>query len=163
MIVGPWGHGASQGTGELDFGEHAYVDERTVALRWYDYWLKGIDNGLVDEPPVKLFLMGKNVWRFESEYPLARTQYKKMYFQSQGSANSVRGDGKLSWAEPPPESRIDRYIYDPGNPVPSLSGNNCCGTPTPTGPRDQRPIEGRRDILIYTSDFLGETIEVTGR
>ena len=162
MIVGPWGHGASRETGDLDFGEDAYVDERAVGLRWFDYWLKGIDNGLADEPPVKLFLMGKNVWRFENEYPLARTQYKKMYFHSQGSANSVRGDGRLSWSDPSTESEADRYIYDPDNPVPSLGGNNCCGTPTPTGPRDQRPVEGRHDVLIYTSEFLDETIEVTG-
>ena len=162
LIIGPWGHGASREFGDLDFGEHAYVDEQTVALRWYDYWLKGIDNGLAEEPPVKIFVMGRNEWRYENEYPLARTQYEKMYFHSGGRANSARGDGTLSWEEPPAASQPDRYDYDPDNPVPSLGGNNCCGTPTPTGPRDQRPIEGRNDILVYTSDFLTETIEVTG-
>jgi uncharacterized protein len=59
-------------------------------------------------------------------------------------------------------STADRYTYDPANPVPSLGGNNCCGTPTPTGPRDQRPIEDRQDILIYTSEPLQDELEVTG-
>ncbi len=162
IIIGPWGHGASQTTGDIDFGEDAFVDEQAVTLRWFDYWLKGVDNGLADEPPVKLFVMGANRWRWEREYPLARTQYRQLYFASGGQANSARGDGRLSWDPPGAESPADRYTYDPGNPVPSLGGNNCCGAPTPAGPRDQRPIEGRHDILIYTSDILDEALEVTG-
>ena len=162
IVIGPWGHGPSQKFGAIDFGSEANVDALALQLRWYDYWLKGIDNGLASEPPVKLFVMGRNEWVYEREYPLARTEYKPFYFASGGGANSSRGDGRLTWDKPAGTSTADRFRYDPDDPVPSLGGNNCCGTPTPAGPMDQRPIEGRRDILIYTSDFLTEEVEATG-
>jgi putative CocE/NonD family hydrolase len=162
MIIGPWGHGPSQKIGELDFGQEANVNAHSVELRWFDYWLKGMDTGVQNEPPVTLYVVGKNVWRQENEYPLTRTQYRKMYFHSGGGANSDRGDGSLSWNAPNGDAKPDHYRYDPDNPVPSIGGNNCCGTPTLAGPRDQRQIEGRNDILIYTSDFLDKEIETTG-
>lgn len=162
LIIGPWGHGSSQKFGALDFGPHAHVDTNAIQLRWYDYFLKGIDNGFTSEPPVKLYVMGRNEWVGEREYPLARTQYRPMYFTSGGKANGDRGDGRLTWEKPGDKAATDRFRYDPEDPVPSLGGNNCCGTPTPAGPMDQRPIEGRRDILIYTSDYLDEEVEVTG-
>jgi putative CocE/NonD family hydrolase len=162
IVIGPWGHGPSQKYGALDFGPEANVDPNVVQLRWYDYFLKGIDNGLAAEPPVKLFVMGRNEWVYEREYPLARTQYKPLYFASGGGANGARGDGRLTWDKPKGASPGDRFRYDPDDPVPSLGGNNCCGTPTPAGPMDQRPIEGRRDVLLYTSDVLQEEVEATG-
>ncbi len=162
MIVGPWGHGATRKHGDLDFGPEAFVDVHSVELRWYDYWLKGIDTGIQKEPPVKIFTMGKNEWRSENEYPLARAQYKKLYFHSDGRANSYRGNGRLSWDSPSGDAPPDRYRYDPDLPAPSLGGSNCCGTPTPIGPVDQHPVEGRNDVLVYTSDFLDREIEVTG-
>jgi putative CocE/NonD family hydrolase len=162
MVIGPWGHGPSQKYGAIDFGPEANVDPLPLQLRWYDYFLKGIDNGLTTEPPVKLFVMGRNEWVYEREYPLARTEYKPLYFASAGHANTGRGDGRLSWEKPAGTSTADRFRYDPDDPVPSLGGNNCCGTPTPAGPMDQRPIEGRRDVLLYTSDFLTEEVEATG-
>lgn len=163
MIMGPWGHGPSQKIGELDFGPEANISEPAAALRWFDYWLKGIDDGIGKEPPVTIYVMGRNQWRHENEYPLARTEYKKLYFHSGGNANADRGDGRLSW-DPPgaSETKPDHYRYDPDHPVPSLGGNNCCGTPTAAGPRDQRPIENRGDILVYTSDFLDQDVEITG-
>ncbi|MBL8177465.1 MAG: CocE/NonD family hydrolase [Bryobacterales bacterium] len=161
LLIGPWGHGSSRKFGDIDFGENAHVDEMAQSLRFFDYWLKGADDGIDSEPPVTLFVMGKNVWRQEKEYPLARTQYTKLYFSGGGNANSDRGDGRLQWSAPS-EGKPDVYRYDPANPVPSLGGNNCCGTPTPAGPIDQRPIEKRGDILVYTSDFLNKEIEVTG-
>jgi putative CocE/NonD family hydrolase len=163
MIIGPWEHPlASRRAGELDFGEQANVDYLPIQLRWYDYWLKDMDTGIQTEPPVALFVMGKNAWRYETEFPLARTQYRQLYFHSGGRANSDRGDGHLSWELPPPDSPPDRYTYDPVNPVPTVGGNNCCGVPTLAGPRDQRRIESRDDVLVYTSDFLDNEIEVTG-
>jgi putative CocE/NonD family hydrolase len=162
IVIGPWGHGPSQKFGAIDFGPEANVDALALQLRWYDYWLKGIDNGLASEPPVKLYVMGRNEWVYENEYPLARTEYKPFYFASRGAANSSRGDGRLTWDKPAGSSAPDRFRYDPDDPVPSTGGNNCCGTPTPAGPQDQRPIEGRRDVLIYTSDFLAEEVEATG-
>jgi putative CocE/NonD family hydrolase len=162
IVIGPWGHGPSQKFGALDFGPEANVDANALQLRWYDYFLKGIDNGLADEPPVKLFVMGRNEWVYEREYPVARTQYRPLYFASGGAANGARGDGRLTWEKPAGASPPDRYRYDPDDPVPSLGGNNCCGTPTPAGPMDQRPIESRRDVLLYTSDVLQEEMEATG-
>ena len=162
IVIGPWGHGPSQKYGALDFGPEANVDPLPLQLRWYDYWLKGIDNGLTTEPPVKLFVMGRNEWVYEREYPLARTEYRPLYFASAGHANGARGDGALVWTKPAGAAAADHYRYDPEDPVPSLGGNNCCGTPTPAGPMDQRPIEGRRDVLLYTSDFLTEELEATG-
>ena len=162
LVIGPWGHGPSQKFGAIDFGPTANVDPLPLQLRWYDYWLKGIDNGLASEPPVKLFVMGRNQWAYEREYPIARTQYRPFYFNSNGQANTAAGDGRLSWTKPADVSIADRFKYDPANPVPTLGGNNCCGTPTPTGPQDQRPIEKRPDVLVYTSDVLQEELEVTG-
>jgi putative CocE/NonD family hydrolase len=162
LVIGPWGHGPSQKTGAIDFGPDANVNALAVQLRWYDHWLKGIDSGLAKEPPVKLFVMGRNRWVYEREYPLARTSYRPLYFASSGSANSDRGTGRLTWDKPAGASSPDRYRYDPEDPVPSVGGNNCCGTPTAAGPQDQRPVESRRDVLVYTSDVLQEEIEVTG-
>jgi putative CocE/NonD family hydrolase len=162
IVIGPWGHGPSQKYGALDFGPTAYVDALPLQVRWYDYWMKGIDDGFASEPPVKLFVMGRNEWVYEREYPLARTEYKPLYFASGGGANGNRGDGRLTWVKPAGPSTADRFRYDPDDPVPSLGGNNCCGTPTPAGPMDQRPIEGRRDVLVYDSDVLSEELEATG-
>ncbi len=162
LLIGPWGHGPSQKTGDIDFGPHANVHVDAVQLRFFDYWLKGIDNGLDREPPVTLFVMGANVWRQEQDYPLSRAQLKRLYLDSNGKANTLHGDGRLRWEPPADDSPPDRYRYDPDNPVPSLGGNNCCGTPTPAGPIDQRPIEQRGDVLVYTSDRLAEPVEVTG-
>ena len=139
IVIGPWGHGPSQKFGALDFGPEANVDALTLQLRWYDYWLKGIDNGLASEPPVKLFVMGRNEWVYEREYPLARTEYRPFYFASGGSANGSRGDGRLTWEKPAGASTPDRFRYDPDDPVPSLGGNNCCGTPTAAGPHGPAP------------------------
>ncbi|MGH8639347.1 MAG: CocE/NonD family hydrolase, partial [Burkholderiales bacterium] len=100
IVIGPWGHGPSQKTGAIDFGADANVDALSVQLRWYDYWLKGFDNGLANEPPVKLFVMGRNQWVYENEYPLARTDYRPLYFTSGGNANRDRGDGRLTWDKP---------------------------------------------------------------
>ncbi len=162
MVIGPWEHGVSQQVGDMDWGEAAIVDTNALALRWFDYWLQGLDNGLSDEPPVKIFVMGRNEWRYEHEYPLARTAYKPLYLLSGGKANGSHGDGGLSWRKPSGGAASDQYRYDPGNPVPSLGGANCCGVATSSGPRDQRPIEHRSDVLVYTTGVLQEEVEVVG-
>ncbi len=161
LIIGPWGHGASQSAGDFDFTPAAYVDQFETELRFYDYYLKGIDNGLGDEKPVKLFYMGANQWRAEDDYPIPGTEYRNLYLSSEIGANSVRGDGILTFDEPS-EIGSDSYRYDPANPVPTLGGNNCCGAPTIAGPRDQRPLERREDVLVYTSDFLKEPLTIAG-
>jgi putative CocE/NonD family hydrolase len=162
MIVGPWGHGASKAFGGIEFGEHAFIDLRERELQFYDYHLKGIDNGIGQEKPVKIFYMGANKWQYEDDWPIPGTKFTNLYIGSQGKANSVSGNGYLSFDKIIPANQ-DTYRYDPMMPVPTTGGNNCCGTPTAAGPRDQRSIETREDILVYTSDFLQEPVTIAGQ
>ena len=164
LIMGPWVHAlsVSRRTGEVDFGVDSMVDLDALELRWYDYWLKGIDNGVVDEPPIRLFIMGSNEWRNEQEWPLARTSWQKWYLHSGGNANTGMGDGAISTDEPGDEPD-DHFTYDPRFPVPTAGGANCCSPHiVPWGPQDQRPTEGRHDVLCYTSTPMEEDLEVTG-
>jgi hypothetical protein len=161
MIIGPWGHGPTQSFGGIDFTPAAFIDMFETQLRFYDYYLKGINTGLDFEKPVQLFYMGVNKWRSESDWPVPRTEYRVLYISGDGHANSVRGDGRLSFTKPDSKAS-DTYRYDPLNPVPTTGGNNCCGTPTVAGPADQRPVERREDILVYTGDYLKDTITIAG-
>ena len=162
LVIGPWGHGPSQKTGALDFGADANVDALAIQLRWYDYFLKNIDDGFASEPPVKLFVMGRNEWVYEREYPLAGRPTVRCISRAGAPPTAIAATAGSPGTSRRDASPSDRYRYDPGDPVPSVGGNNCCGTPTSAGPQDQRSIESRRDILVYTSDILGEEIEVTG-
>ena len=164
LLVGPWAHlfpytsPTSTGTGDIDFGAEALIDLHEIQLRWFDHWLKGLDTGLLDEPPVKIFVMGENRWRDEREWPLARTRYTPYYLHSGGHANSDRGDGSLD-PRRPGEETADHFIYDPDDPVPTRGGNTLI---LAMGVRDQRPVEGREDVLVYTSEVVTEPLEVTG-
>lgn len=161
LLIGPWGHGPSTKFGDMDFTEDAYADLFEYELRFYDYHLKGIQNGLDKEKPVKIFYMGENKWRFEDDYPIPNTVYKPLYLGGDAPANSLRGGGTLTF-DKPGKSGTDNYNYDPENPVPTYGGNNCCGSPTISGPKDQRVLERRNDVLVYTSDFLTEPISIAG-
>ena len=164
LIVGPWPHALSTSprTGDIDFGAHSMADLEGEELRWFDYWLRGIDNGIMDEPPLRLFIMGINEWRNEREWPLARTRWQKAYFDSEGKGNSLLGNGRLSGKEPQ-GAEVDQYVYDPRYPVQTLGGNNCCSPDiVPWGPHDQRAAEMRSDVLCYTSELLEADLEVTG-
>ena len=155
LIVGPWGHDILT-HGPVDFGADSAIEYFDAVSRWYDYQFKGIDNGIGSEPPVKLFIMGENRWRFEHEWPLARTRYTEFFLHSDGSANSVAGDGALSTSKPDGE-RPDQYDYDPADPVMSLMDIDA-----QAAARDQRPLDGRKDILVYQTPPLQQDIEVTG-
>lgn len=162
LLVGPWTHtaiGSAEPFGDVDFGPTAAVDIPGEHLRWYDQRLRGIPTGIDDEPPVRLFVMGENVWRSEQEWPLARTQYTNFYLHSQGRANSLYGDGGLSLATPGDEP-VDRFTYDPADPVPTLGGQSMFITNT--GPKDRRPLERRDDLLVYSTAPLTTPVEVTG-
>ncbi len=161
LIVGPWGHGASQKFGDLDFGPAAMRDILELENRWNDHYLKGIDNGIDREPPVEIFFMGANKWAKFADWPVPGARVTPFYLDSGGRANSWRGDGVLR-RDPPTGAPVDRYSYDPDNPVPSLGGNDCCGAPFPVGPRDQRPVESRNDVLVYTSAELAEPLAIAG-
>ncbi len=167
LLVGPWHHAtpAPDVSGEVYYGLMAgdtVIDLHGLHIRWYDYWLKGIDNGIMDEPPVRIFVMGENVWRTEEEWPLARTEYVNYYFHSGGKANTLNGDGSLSPEAPGSESP-DVYLYDPRDPVPTRGGGLCCNAAfLPGGSFDQRAIEARPDVLVYASAPLERDLEVTG-
>ena len=164
LLMGPWTHGISFGIspkqGELEFPPHAAPEIRAMILRWMDYWLKGTENGIMEEPPVQIYVMGADRWRFEKEWPLARTAYTKYYLHSGGRANSLSGDGSLSTA-PPAQEPPDQFSYDPGKPVPTVGGNVSM-KPASSGPYDQRSIERRDDVLVYSTPVLEEDVEVTG-
>ncbi len=168
LIIGPWLHGASPGpgiTGEHYFGlgsDPTVMDLDGLHYLWFDYWLKGIDNGIVDEPPVRIFVMGYNVWRDEDEWPLARAENVNYYFHSEGKANTLNGNGTLSPQEPAQEPP-DVFLYNPADPVPTQGGPLCCNAYfLPNGAYDQREIETREDVLIYSTPPLERDIEVTG-
>jgi putative CocE/NonD family hydrolase len=162
MIVGPWVHtalGSASSYGDVQFGLQAAMDLMAVRLRWFDQRLRGIDSGIDREPPLRLFVMGANVWRDEHEWPLARTQFTSYYLHSQGRANSLFGDGVLSTTTPG-EEPADRYDYDPANPVPSQGGQSQMADNM--GPRDRRQVERRDDVLVYSTQVLERDLEVTG-
>ncbi|HET9900287.1 MAG TPA: CocE/NonD family hydrolase, partial [Actinomycetes bacterium] len=164
LIVGPWPHALSTSTrtGDVDFGAGSLVDLEALELRWFDFWLKGVDNGIADEPPIRLFIMGTNVWRDEHEWPLARTDWQRWHFHSGGRANTLLGDGLLARANPD-EEPADTFVYHPEHPAPTVGGNNCCSPHiVPWGPYDQRDVEMRGDVLCYTSEPLERDLEVTG-
>ena len=116
-----------------------------------NYWLKGMDTGIRDQPPVPVFTTGVNPWTYANEWPLLETRFTPFFLRSGGHANTLIGDGRLSPDEPGSES-ADRFDYDPAHPVPTIGGNYS-NSPEylPAGPFDQRAIEMRADMLVYTA------------
>jgi putative CocE/NonD family hydrolase len=161
LMLGPWTHSAGEITsriiGDIDFGSEAAIDYNALRLRWFDYHLKGIDNGIMKEPPVRIFVLGANTWRDEQEFPLARTVYTPYYLHG-ARANSIDSlnDGTLSTAKPS-AAQPDVYRYDPAHPVPSIGGDLFI---EPMGARDHRPAD--RLSLTYTTPVLEKDVEVTG-
>ncbi|WP_172368929.1 CocE/NonD family hydrolase [Sporosarcina jiandibaonis] len=170
LIIGPWAHGQF----DSDIGERFYgvnssgnsiegeADITTLHIEWFDHWLKGNNTSLNEnDDPVKIFVMGINEWRSEKEWPLKRTVYTPFYFQSDGRANTDMNSGRLL-EKPADEVQKDYYIHNPNNPVPSLGGGTLFFKGRNNGPRDQREIEKREDVVVYTSEPLTEPLEVTG-
>lgn len=160
LLMGPWPHGVNRDrkVGEVDFGTDSLVDLNGTQAKWFDHWLKGEPNEVESWPPFRIFVMGRNRWRDEQEWPLRRTRSTPYYFHSNGSANTLKGDGRLSTTKPGREP-ADRFVYDPDDPVPTAGGCNLGG---PAGPRDQALVEGRPDVLVFTSDVLKSELEATG-
>ena len=164
LLVEIGGHaGRGRHVGDVDFGPAAeQVDDEEVMLRWYDAILKGEKNGVEQEKPVKIFVLGKNVWREEDDWPLARAGSARYFLHSGGKSNSLSGDGGLSTTAPQAEPP-DRWVYDPADPVPTIGGPLCCDSVhLAPGPRDQRPVEARDDVLLYTTPAFRQDLEVTG-
>jgi hypothetical protein len=164
LLVTIGGHaGGGRKIGDLDFGpEAAKYDEKDPTLDWYDFLFKGVQNELASGKPVTIFVMGPNQWRQEDDWPLARAKTTKYFLHSQGAAASSRGNGSLSTSAPASEP-ADKFIYDPGQPVPTIGGPLCCDpSHIAPGPKDQRTVEERDDVLVYSTPPLDYDLEVTG-
>lgn len=162
-VGGHAGGSASPKVGAVDFGEKLPFDLDEATLRWYDWLFKGQANGVENEKPVKIFVMGKNEWRDEDDWPLARAKNTKYYLHAIGAgANGLSGSGTLSMTAPADE-KADQYVYDPNDPAPTIGGPLCCSAlPTGIGPEDQRPAEARPDVLVFTTPAFEKDVEVTG-
>jgi putative CocE/NonD family hydrolase len=162
LMMGPWTHGGLFKTaqGELTMPNQAAPDANQWKQRWFDRWLKGIDNNFESQPPVYIYIMGANVWRNECEWPLRRTRYTKYYLHSEDHANSLLGSGVLN-TQPPGQEPADGFTYDPSRPAPTLGGNVAMHPPR-VGPYDQTAIEMRSDVLVYTTAPMEQDVEVTG-
>lgn len=161
-VGGHAGGSTEKKIGAVDFGDKLPFDLEEVTLRWYDSLLKGIVNGLDHEKSVKIFVMGKNDWREEDDWPLERAKATRYYLRSTMPANGLQGGGTLSTAAPA-EEKPDQYVYDPNDAVPTIGGPLCCQPlPTGVGPQDQRSAEARGDVLVFSSPAFTQNTEVTG-
>jgi putative CocE/NonD family hydrolase len=148
--------------GERHMGD-ARLDYKELTYGWFDHFLKGEDNHVLETmPKVKYYVMGLNKWQTSDTWPPTGAQPMTLYLGSGGKANTLKGDGALGGASPAADSP-DSFTYDPMNPVPSYGGNVCCtGNAVQGGAWDQRKMEERPDILVYTSEPLKEGIEASG-
>jgi len=168
LVVGPWRHAfplLADPAGDAVFGVGSGglgVDMPGLHLRFFDRWLKGVVSA-VEEAPVKLFVMGANVWRDEPAWPLARAVMTDHFLRSGGRANTDWGDGFLSTIAPTADELPDTFVSDPSDPVPTVGGNLCCWQAVQEpGAFDQRDVEARDDVLVYTTPPLEADVEVTG-
>jgi putative CocE/NonD family hydrolase len=162
IVVGPWPHNMSIPFEGVDLGTDSQVAVRTLQLAWFDQWLKGKDSALLSRPPIQFFVMGENNWREEREWPPAGARPVNFYLQSGGKANSLTGDGVLADSAGH-KSPSDTFEFDPAYPVPTRGGSVCCNPKVfPWGPFDQRDIEERKDVLVYSTRPLKQALEVVG-
>jgi putative CocE/NonD family hydrolase len=162
VLVGPWAHNMSVPFEHANFGADARVPLRELQMEWFDQWLMGRDSPLLSKPPVKIFVMGSDIWREEREWPPPDARPKILYLESVGKANSLAGDGVLG-DKPPHKTAADQFVFDPYNPVPTRGGAVCCNPKVfPWGPMDQRPAEARKDVLVYTTRPLKHPMEAIG-
>jgi putative CocE/NonD family hydrolase len=170
LIVGPWRHAMpllGDPAGNASFGlasSGAGIDMSGIQLRFMDRWVMGIETTEgAEEAPVKLFIMGANVWRDEPAWPLERAVVTDYHLRSDGRANSLQGDGRLELGRPSAGESPDTFVSDPADPVPTRGGNLCCHqVVVEPGAFDQREIEARDDVLVYSTAPLAGDVEVTG-
>jgi len=163
LVIAVGGHsGWARKVGDVDFGPDADFDDSAIALDWYEYLFKGAHNEFANPDPVRVFTMGADKWQWLKSWPPEDAHHARYYLHSGGTANSAAGGGMLS-TEAPAAEKPDRFVYDPAHPVPTTGGPLCCDPAhLEPGARDQRPVEARRDVLVYSTPPLGEDVEVTG-
>ena len=167
-VIAPTLHCAfTRATEQTMVGERSVGDARLnydeLTWGWFDHFLRGEQNGLLEKMPrVRYFTMGSNQWQSSETWPPTGAVPLTLYLGSGGKANTLRGDGRLA-STAPATDQPDRFTYDPADPVPSLGGNVCCtGNAIAGGAFDQRRIEERPDVLVYSTEPLTEGIEVSG-
>ena len=159
--------------GDVDFGPDNALDLNATWARWFDHWLKGIDNGVRDDPPVRIFVMvppdtgttGDGFWITADEFPPRDVVETRFYLESGGHANTSGGDGVLTPEGPggSTDVSVDEYVYDPRDPVPTVGGNMCCRDDMlASGAFDQRVVEQRDDVLVYSTPPLEQDVVVIG-
>jgi uncharacterized protein len=175
LTIGPWGHTdtAARKIGDHDFGPQAIIDLQRDYLRWFDYWLKGVDNGIAKEPLVSIFVMGSNQWLHGDSYPLPATKFTKLYFAGAGKANTSQGDGRLTFDEPPAGGSPDKYVYDPGDPTPDpdfyetteeqdKQVRSADEKRNEAEANHEKVTAARQDILVYQTGALREPLTFAG-
>ena len=160
MLIGPWGHvqtffGGGESIGEMKFGPEPIVDPLAQHLEFFDHHLKGKADSY-DHPKAKVYITGANEWREYNEYPPGQAKEERFYLHSGGNANSLKGDGSLKWKKSGSQA-TDHYTFDPKNPVPTFADDKQSFYGA-----DFRAVEAREDVLVYTSDVLGEALDVVG-
>jgi putative CocE/NonD family hydrolase len=168
-MIAPVAHCAyTRASEDTEVGERSMGDARwaynDLVYSWFDYWLKGEQNGIVDSlPKVRYYTMGSNEWNTSGTWPPEGVEMVTFYLDSEGSANTLGGDGRLA-PEPPADDHADSFMYDPMDPVVSYGGNVCCiGGAIDAGSFDQQEVEQtRQDILVYTTEPFEEGVEVSG-
>ncbi|HZD03930.1 MAG TPA: CocE/NonD family hydrolase, partial [Longimicrobiales bacterium] len=168
-MVAPVTHcGYTRATEDTQVGERSVGDARwdydDLVFAWFDHWLKSEANGLVDTlPRVRYYTMGSNRWQTAGSWPPEGMTAVEYYLDSDGGANTLHGDGRLATSGPGADDNPDTFTYDPMDPVVSHGGNVCCiGGAIQAGSFDQRGMEERPDILVYSSEPLAEDLEVSG-
>jgi putative CocE/NonD family hydrolase len=163
LIVGPWLHDPDGRfkLGELEFPRDTAFEKLIPYEAFFDHHLKGTAPKF-DQPRARVYDTGSKQWRDLDKYPPPAAVERRLYLHSRGKANTLSGDGTLTWSAPPGEEPVDRYTYDPRNPVPSFTGKFGFEPPTYVG-LDQRSIEARDDVLVYTSDAFADAVTVAGR
>lgn len=158
VVVGPWAHGGCsvpKSPPPLDFGQQAMIDFNGLALRWFDHWLKDADNGLAEEPPVSLFLMGENRWLEMDEWPPADVAHTPIYLRHGTGQNDMSlNNGHLTFEPPTTDEQPDPYSYDPEEPI---VGHHLSGHWLEI---DQREREGL--MLTYSSEVLRDSVTIVG-
>ena len=155
LLIGPWMHSGRLPPGdEYDWGTNAEVDFMPLFLRWFDAWLKGVDDGILEESMVSLFATGPNRWLEAGSYPLPGTSQLALYLTSAGRANTTLGNGGLQFQEQADGPEYDSYVYDPADPTPSLWFDALETYDT--------TVRSRDDILVYETDPLTDSLLVMG-
>ncbi len=168
-VVAPMPHcqyarlGPDTVVGERAMGDTSF-DVDGAIYGWFDRWLKGNAKAFpAATPRVRYYLMGANRWQTATQWPPKDVSPMRLYLRSGGSANTLNGDGRLSAEAPPPGEAVDRYRYDPMNAVQTIGGGDCCnGGVVVPGAFDQRPVEARGDVLVYSSEPLTKPVDVVG-